>query len=374
MIKLQEISSFRDFLNFKDSWNSLLEKSDNNCIFLTWEWLKTWLETFQGDSKLLILLGYSNSNELVGIAPLIVRKRKIIGVNIRSIEYIGSGQEVTPDQLSFITLPQDKTDFIKKIFIYLGEIKTDWDIIRLGDAREDAQLLNNLKNLVGNNKYYINYNGVCPYIELPKTWAEYAGRLSSKFRYNFGRREKIFSKDFTVEFSVSVGTDSINEVMDKFHEIHKKRMLTKKTVGVSMMPCFWDFHRKISLEFLKRGWLFLGLLKANSEIVACQYSFQYNNKVYFYQVGMESEYSKYGLGSIVIANMIKESIRRGLGEYDFLRGNEPYKFYWAQDFRRNLEIIVWNKTLKCLVVSYIYGSKRLLTRLLKKIIRKKNED
>lgn len=366
MIKLQEIKTLADFINLQASWNILLEKSDNNTIFLTWEWLKIWLETFQGDAQIIIILGYTEQKELIGIAPLIIKKRKIMGISMRCMELIGSGDEVSPDQLSFIVPKCYKLDFSQTVFNYLKERNYKWDISCFKGMQEDDELLKIIKLIFKTEKSITSSDGICPYVKLPKTWEEYSIQLSRKFRYNLGRNERLLNKDYKVSFSVVSDPESLEKLFDNFVSIHKKRMQEKKTVGISLQPIFWDFHRKVAKEFLKNNWLHMGVLKANDNIIACQYSFLYNYKTYFYQVGMETGFDKYSLGSIVIANMIKESIKRGCSEYDFLRGDEPYKFHWAKNTRRNIETTIWNTSIKSMVLYCLTISKKMLKKTLKR--------
>jgi hypothetical protein len=41
--------------------------------------------------------------------------------------------------------------------------------------------------------------------------------------------------------------------------------------------------------------------------------------------------------------MIKDAIKRGLLELDFLKGSEPYKFYWTKLSRKYMNVLVINK-------------------------------
>ena len=361
-----EVHSFQEFLNLKDKWNTLLERSENDTIFLTWEWLKLWLETFQKDSKLCILLGYIGQNELVGIAPLMVRKRIMLGLSVRSVEFIGSGDEVSPDQISFIVLEGDKRNFQHAVLEYFRKKPAEWDILHFRDIRKNEELPQDILEVFKVEQSYYEPNAVCPYVELPNTWEEYAPKLSRKFRYNIGRNEKILRNNYDIEFSTEIGPETFEQIWDKFIEIHRKRMVEKKTVGFSMEDIFWNFHKKVAKKCLEKGWLFMGILKANGNIIACQYGFIYNKKVFFYQVGMDAGFDKYSLGSIVIASMIKESIKRGCLEYDFLRGDEPYKFHWTKSIRNNFDIIVWNNTFKNTILYFGTAIKRKLKRTLRK--------
>jgi CelD/BcsL family acetyltransferase involved in cellulose biosynthesis len=144
-------------------------------------------------------------------------------------------------------------------------------------------------------------------------------------------------------------------------------MQQKNLSGASLKRNFWKFHNLVAREFAKQGWLFMGVLKAGNSIAACQYAFQYNNKVSFYQSGIDPEYEKYSIGLLSTAYMIKESINRGFGEYDFLRGAELYKSSWTKTYRHNTEIIVWNTAMKTTLAFVAFHSRRFLGKIKRRI-------
>jgi CelD/BcsL family acetyltransferase involved in cellulose biosynthesis len=43
--------------------------------------------------------------------------------------------------------------------------------------------------------------------------------------------------------------------------------------------------------------------------------------------------------------LIKQAIEKGLREFDFLRGVEPYKFHWTKSARKYMNVIIVKKGL-----------------------------
>lgn len=154
------------------------------------------------------------------------------------------------------------------------------------------------------------------------------------------------SQNYKLEFSVLEKNENIDDAIATLSELHKKRMRVKGEMGSSLTPQFWRFHQQVARDFLDRGWLLIGILKADDTVVACQYAYQYNDKLFHYQSGIDPKFSKYSVGLISNAYMIRESIKRGLKEYDFLRGEESYKSHWAKNYRKNMEVVIFNKGIK----------------------------
>jgi CelD/BcsL family acetyltransferase involved in cellulose biosynthesis len=73
------------------------------------------------------------------------------------------------------------------------------------------------------------------------------------------------------------------------------------------------------------GLLRLGILELNALPVAAVMCFDYNNSVSLYNNGYDPKYSFLSVGLISKVLCIKDSIERGRGKFDFLKGAEEYK-------------------------------------------------
>ena len=49
----------------------------------------------------------------------------------------------------------------------------------------------------------------------------------------------------------------------------------------------------------------------------------------YLQGGFDPHYQKFALGNLVILQAISDAIEMGLQKFDFMRGNEAYKYRWA---------------------------------------------
>jgi CelD/BcsL family acetyltransferase involved in cellulose biosynthesis len=344
MLRIESIETYEQFLSLKPIWNPLLEKSDNNCVFLTWEWLTLWWDTFEDGKELYILL-VTNDNEPVAIAPLMKTSRLLSGIKLRSIEFIGSGHDSMPDHMAFITLRDGKIEYLKKIFDHLISIKSSWDIISLRDMLHDKTTFDELGHLLDKSVPYdvlLDPQDICPYIPLPPTWEGFLSKLSKKWRYRIKTYEKEMQEAHPFTFSLIEDSETLSASMKMLEMLHRKRMKEKGLEGDSLNASFWDFHNKIARSLLPEGRLLLGALTTNGKMIAFNYAFAYNKTVSYYQSGLDPEFNQYSAGFLLNAYMIRESIKRGFCEFDFLRGNEEYKFRFTDKFRQNAELTSWS--------------------------------
>ena len=106
-LRIEPVFEPDQFRVLGQEWNALLAASPADTIFLTWEWISTWWDVYGTDSRLYVLAVRDDDGTLVGIAPLRIRKRSRLGglVRLRSVEFIGTGGDVTPEYPDLIARP-----------------------------------------------------------------------------------------------------------------------------------------------------------------------------------------------------------------------------------------------------------------------------
>src|SRR5260370_42673485 len=90
-LTVQILSEPSAFAAVSPEWTELLEASDSDGFFLTWEWLFTWWKPL-AESRQLFLLTVRSGEELVAIAPFALRPATLDRVPpLSCIELLGSG-------------------------------------------------------------------------------------------------------------------------------------------------------------------------------------------------------------------------------------------------------------------------------------------
>src|SRR3990172_13252365 len=112
MLEITKVNTEEHFFSLKNNWNEILSMSMQHSIFMTWEWLYTWWETYSKGKELCILLFCEDNGHLVGIAPFYITCEKVLGISIRILKLIGS-EEVCSEYLDVIA-KKDKTIEVTK--------------------------------------------------------------------------------------------------------------------------------------------------------------------------------------------------------------------------------------------------------------------
>jgi len=330
--------TFKEFSESRDQWNSAVRRSIDRHVFLTWEWLWNWWNTW-GHMNRFLLVALMDGSRIIAAAPLLHPKATSKLIGIGKTQFIGT---VASDYHSFL-LTQRDPEHVKVILDHLARRCGLIELNSVPEYSQTAQLLRAASHR--SLRFEEKTTDECPYVPLPDNWDDYFRTLSSGFRREILRRERNLRRMNQLEFATCEKVEDVAEGMRSFFDLHQREWAAKQKRGIFSKQTDRDFHLGVASAFAKRRWLLIGLLKLGGETIAAQYNFKYANKLYCYLSGYAPEYSKYGLGSLLDMYLVKHCIDHGLSEYDFLRGDEPYKKRWNAVTRRNLRFSATRKGL-----------------------------
>jgi CelD/BcsL family acetyltransferase involved in cellulose biosynthesis len=81
----------------------------------------------------------------------------------------------------------------------------------------------------------------------------------------------------------------------------------------------------------------------DDRIIAALYGFEFRGRIFYYLGGFDPQFSKLNPGTLIIGHAIEEAIRDGANEFDFLRGQEKYKYAWGAKERKSFRVIAVNR-------------------------------
>ena len=321
---IEKIETVSGFAGMRDEWDSLLEASASNCVFLTHEWLFTWWKHL-AEGRSLSILAARVKGRLVGILPLALRQPQYARMIPRSFEFLGSGV-IGSDYLDAIVMPGCEEEAIR---CFSESLSGAGVVLHLSQLRRESSIAARLgKHLQADGWHAADSQmNVCPFIDLHgRSWESYLGTLSSNQRYNFNRRYRNLTKKHEVVFR--------NGALDVLINLHHQRWGSKGMSEAFQTDAIVEFHREFTGLAAARGWLRLLTLEIDNVAAAALYGLRYGNIFYFYQSGFDPAYNKHSVGLVLMGLSIKSAIEEGASEFDLLHGTEEYKFHWTKQTRK----------------------------------------
>src|SRR5689334_4415381 len=353
-----QMNTLEAFEGLRRDWDDLLQASSSDCFFLTWEWLHSWWKHLAGQRELSLLPVHSKG-EIIGLAPFSVRSARF---SPTVVELLGAGIAGS-DYLDLIARRGREAEVIDALVDFVSERK--W-VLELGQLRRSA-LAVRLGDALATRTDYRSYEmttDVCPYISFGGcTWESYLAGLGSSHRANFQRRLKQLRRDFSFRFERAATEQQRAEFLAALVDLHRRRWREKGASEAFSTPDIVAFHHEVTRLTFERGWLRLFVMWLNDRPAAALYGFQRNGRFYFFQSGLDPEYSRYSVGLVTMGLAIQSALEEGAEEYDLLHGNESYKSLWAKETReiRKLELYPPSAT------GILYGGIAQATRAARKL-------
>ena len=318
-----ELSVYRQadaFGILASEWNPLVRRAPIDHIFYTWEWQCTWWDAYQ-PGKLLIL-GCRADNRLVGIAPLFIvnadgqRRAQIIGC-----------VDVT-DYLDFIVDEGHLQQVFSAFADFLAANRAEFDLLDLCNIPFDSPTRHWLPGLLEARGFQteVEQQEVCPVIELPGNWQGYLGLLDKKQRHEVRRKiRRAQGSEKVIDWYIVNGCHNLDDEVAQF--VRLMAASDKDKAEFLQNSKNLRFFKNIVPLLQERGWLQLNFLTVDEERAAAYINFVYGDRVMVYNSGLDhQDFADLSPGIVLLAYNIRHAIEEGFQFYDFLRGDEAYKY------------------------------------------------
>ncbi len=325
-MKFKTYTNFDEIAQYKEEWNQILEKSVSQVPFLIFDYLQAWWETKGGgewptDSKLVLVAAFEG-DELVGIAPLF-QAENLDGK--QALMFVGAIE--VSDFLDVIVTPENHAAFLSGLLDFLngGDSVPAWAALDLYNILEESPTLAVLRAEAENRGWRHEQTRMLPspVIPLPGDFEEYLLSIDKKQRHEIRRKLRNVAQDLVEpDFYVVEDPDTLDAEVDAFiammaQDPIKQAFLTE--------PMRRHLHNTARVAF-DGGWLHLSFYTLDGNKAAANLSFIWHNRLWLYNSGWEWEYRQYSPGWLLLANLLQWATENGIREFDFMRGDEDYKY------------------------------------------------
>jgi CelD/BcsL family acetyltransferase involved in cellulose biosynthesis len=321
---MEFIRTEAEWATLQESWNGLLSRSAADCPFLRWEYQRAWWAHRGGgelpDAELRIGL-WRKDGGLRGIAPLL---RTAVG-DARILRLIGS-REIS-DYLDVICAPDDLDAFCEDLLADLaGQDGAEWRELDLHNLRSGSRTAAAMTAAAERRGWTWTQQPleICPSIRLAATWDAYLETLDKKQRHEVRRKlRRAEAEGRAVALRKAEPGDA--GAMEDFLRLMSLDPRKAEFLTPGMRA---QFHA-IAEAAAQAGILQLVFLEVEGRRAAGFFNFDYRNRIWVYNSGMDPAYASLSPGWVLLALLLQEAIALGREEFDFMRGNESYKFLWG---------------------------------------------
>lgn len=281
----------------KSIWDRCLDLSSPVSPFATYEWATTYFRTV-GNKETPVILYHPTLSILAAFSQM-----------NNTVQFAG-GTEIS-DYMDLIGPDENKDQAWAEILPLLQQERIDQ--IQLHNLPESSATLKFFRK----QNTLITPEDTTPKLVLPDAYSTYIESLDRKNRHELERKQRKFIRENPAT-KVQVSENSREDM-----EVLLKLMRLDERKNTFLTPEYEAFFRSLPESFGSS--LILPILSVNTEPAAAVLAFITDKTFYLYNSGFDLQRFP-GASLYLKAETIRLAIGRGCIEYNFLQGNERYKY------------------------------------------------
>lgn len=329
------------FVQLKEAWTRLSQEMEHKDIYDTWEWTIANLQAFWGPKPDLFVIVVYEGEQCIAIAPFTRSIKKVGWRSIRELRLINARSAWSNS--IYLDNRFNHHSLLKRIVEELDARSQEWDCLELCglNTGNNSMLLalslfdERFATLAepGEWNVYIRYNN------------NFGDKLSNKELRNMERRERKLLKE--LDAKIVVGESFSEALWQRCLELHRRKWndseVIKGPYGHFLEQLLPILDRTNNAEF--------SYIEINGRIEAINLVMTTENKAYGEIMNYSPEYARWGIGAILIRNVVMHYRNHRLEEMDLKQGNQSYKFHWTDKLRRNYTLYVSSNNRKRVYIS-----------------------
>jgi CelD/BcsL family acetyltransferase involved in cellulose biosynthesis len=324
MMNFQHITSPEDFDSLAAEWNALLKESISDVPFLRHEYLQAWWQTRGGgewpQAELALIIARQDG-QLKGIAPLFFTQN----LDDRPALLLLGSIEIS-DYLDLIVRTDDIPEFLSGLLDFLASDSVPaWEVLDWYNLPEDSSTLPVLEAEARKRGLTYSQEKFRPAlsVQLPGDFEQYLAGIDKKQRHEIRRKMRRADEyELPVRWYIVEDETTLDAEIDDFLEL----MANDPEKDAFLTDVMYTQMRASVHAAFQEGWLQLAFLAVDGK-KACGYlNFDYNNRIWVYNSGLNFDYSEISPGWVLLGHLLQWANEHGRSEFDFMRGDEAYKY------------------------------------------------
>lgn len=357
-------------------WRKLEEQSRDHSVFQSWAWIDCWLEIAKKHIRPIL---FKDNGKIVGMCFIGFGKSydcRIIGFKTIYPFLSGVSQvDIVASEYNAVLCLPEYTQTLQKLLIdFFKNDKRLLSYSRVLLQRISETELPLYQDVALNNNFDIDVyrNEQSAYVNLKQLRDDglgYDDGFSKSLKTDIRRSEKLYAEKYGALKFEKPG--NVTQAQNWFQELGKLNKLRFKTKGEKSA---WDYPELIRMHraFLNRqfacGNAEIVRLCAGSTPIGYLYNFIYRGVVYFYMGGFRyDDDNRLKPGLLTHNYAIKEHFLRGNIAYDFMAGDQSYKYRMGIKGMNMYHLTLTKKNTKLKCVKLLNTFKALFIKNNKKI-------
>lgn len=296
------------------AWQALHARTRTRSPFLTWTWQREWVHAFAADRRLAVWRVDDGDGSPVALLPL-------VELEPGRWQLVG-GPDVS-DYLDLVAVAGREDEAWAALLGARAAAPGAWELHAVPAASATVTALPGLAPAFG-LVAEARVEERCPVLALPGSWADYLARLGGKARHELRRKLRRLEREAPEARVVVVTTRAgVERRFEEFLLLHRRSHAGKARFMDTRME---GFFRRVVAALAEAAAARLWFLDAADGPLATFITLEWDGTVGLYNSGFRPERAALAPGLVLLAHVLRDAIERGKARFDFLRGEERYKY------------------------------------------------
>ena len=340
-LRFEWVEDTEGFARLREPWDALAASAVET-IFLTYDWLATWLVELAPDSELHVLTAW-DGGRLVGALPLCGSP----GIDRGRLWYFMGEGTLTPNHLDIVAEPTVRDEVRVHVVELLLERSAEWDVLEFGKLPAETGTPAALEAgfAAAGIATSCSDAAVCYVCSLPDTYEEYLAERSKNTRKKIGEvRRWLRRQPETFQLAQTQTEEQALAALEALERFHQARWEARGYPGAFAEPRVVSFHMAVVRNAQRNGQLRMYTLADGDEIIAVSYNYCVGQVAEAYLASFDARYFQGSPGVLLRAYAVEQLIAEGVGVFDWLEGAESYKTAWSTGQRRDVSLRAYGRS------------------------------
>ncbi len=308
-------------------WEALLADADGASIFQCFDWHEAWWESFGAGHELQLLLVEDASEQLLAIAPMMLLRQRLLGIEQRQLMLIGTSNHASDYADLIVARGQSRA---RRLLLDSIAADRGWTTLELRNLPAGSPTATLLGEHRGLPSPLLQFAAEAPARRL----GDRAADLQAANKKSLRRHLNGFVREGAVTLQPLDDIAAIERHIDAFFDQHRQRWAGTPTPSLFADPAQQLFYRGLARRLAGSGRLRFDAVCWQQRVIAYHFGFERNGVFTWYKPSFDPALHQRSPGEVLIKLLLDDALARRLDEFDFTVGSEAFKFRFANVIRQ----------------------------------------
>jgi CelD/BcsL family acetyltransferase involved in cellulose biosynthesis len=304
-------------------WDALA----GNHPFFCWEWTYAWWQVYGPTRQAAVLVALDERNRWVGLFPLCLERRRYWG---RVLTNMSSGRACA-DHVRPIIVPgleRDVTGLMADWIRQQAEDRTV-DLVEWDGVDSGSPVVVQLASVLESHGWSLRTQELesAWITELPASWQPFEKSIKKCFRRKIQKAHRnMLLPGVEIQFLEDPG--QIQQRWSDVERLHQARRESRSQAGCFAEEGMSAFLQNAMMRLAENRKAFVLLASQDGQPFGMCVVLRQPDCWFMYQTGFDPELARLEPGHLLMTCAVRRAVEQGCPNFDFLRGDEPYKARW----------------------------------------------